>query len=136
MKPDVLKMNWKEFEWTFDAHSNSIEELILHAEQVYAQFPMEALVITCGAQGILAFTQTGFFHALPPSMQVVNAAGAGDAGSAALVWRLCQGEAWSEALRWAAAVSAAVVLTEGTADLNYTDVLKILPNITQKEILR
>ncbi|MEA3327225.1 MAG: hexose kinase [Chloroflexota bacterium] len=135
-KPDVLKMNWKEFEWTFDAHSNSIEELILQAEQVYRQSPMESLVITCGAQGILAFTPAGIFHAIPPTLQVVNAAGAGDAASAALVWRLNQGEAWSEALRWAGAVSAAVVLTEGTADLHYRDVQDLLPEITLNEIPR
>jgi 1-phosphofructokinase family hexose kinase len=125
--PTILKMNWEEFNWTF-YKSDTFEDLISHARQAVEQHEIANLVITCGRKGILAITRAGTFHAHAPIQLVVNAAGAGDSASAALTWRLSLGDAWPEALRWAAAVSAAVVLTEGTADCRMTDVDAIYPN--------
>ena len=126
----ILKMNWKEFEWTFETQASSMDMLISQAAQIYNSHQFQALVITCGAQGILAFSPDGIYHSIPPTLEIVNAAGAGDAASAALVWQLAKGESWADALRWATAVSAAVVLTEGTADLKYEDAMQILPEVT------
>ena len=89
---------------------------------------LPALVITCGIDGILAITGEGEFLAVSPAQVEINSAGAGDAVSAAIAWRLSLGESWTEALRWGAAVSAAVVLTPGTADCNPEDVARILPD--------
>lgn len=129
-RPAVVKMNQDEFSQTFGGRRIETGGLKQAAAQVYQQHALSALVITCGAQGILAFTPQGCFHAHAPAQAVVNAAGAGDAASAALAWRLAQGESWPEALRWAAAVSAASVLTEGTADLRLEDATRILPQVT------
>jgi len=125
--PTILKMNWDEFKWTFQVKADTFEELIPKARQAASQHAIANLVITCGREGILAITQTGSFHARAPIQPAVNAAGAGDGASAAIVWRLSLGDPWPEALRWAAAVSAAVVLTEGTADCRMSDVNAILP---------
>jgi 1-phosphofructokinase family hexose kinase len=129
-KPDVIKMNRKEFEWTFDTEVPTFNELIFQAGNIYEKAKLNALVITCGADGILAFTTEGIIHAHPPSLQVINAAGAGDAASAAIAWRRNLGDNWEIALQWAASASAAVVLTEGTADLLLDDVMKIFPEVT------
>ena len=125
--PTILKMNWDEFGWTFHEKVDTIEELIIKAHQIATQNSITNLVITCGSQGILAVTQSGLFLARAPVQEVVNAAGAGDGASAALIWRLSLGDAWPEALKWSAAVSAATVLTEGTADCRMSDVLSIYP---------
>lgn len=125
--PDILKMNWDEFGRTFQQRADTIDALVEHANRVFHEKRMNALLITCAEDGILAFTPQGAFHAIAPMQESVNAAGAGDAASSGLVWRLSMGETWAEALCWSAATSAATVLTEGTADCHMEDILRILP---------
>jgi 1-phosphofructokinase family hexose kinase len=127
---EIIKMNHTEFEWSFNQNISDIHQLIEAGQKVYAQYKPNALVITCGADGIIGFTAEGIFQARPPTLQVINAAGAGDAASAAIAWRQSLGDTWQETLRWSAAISAAVVLTTGTADLNMTDVDELLPKIS------
>lgn len=128
-KPSIVKMNWEEFQWTFQREANNISELIQHAHQVYKDMQLNALVLTLGINGILAFSKDGNYLVSPPIQQAVNAAGAGDAVSSALTWRLSLGDTWEQALRWGAATSAAVVLTEGTADCHMEDILRIMPEV-------
>ena len=132
--PDVLKMNWSEFEQTFQQRADTLEALVERLWAVYRANNLPALLVTCAADGILAFTPHGAFHVSAPRQVAVNAAGAGDAASSGLVWRLSLGESWLEALRWSAAVSAAAVLTEGTADCRMEDILKILPEVDLKPL--
>ncbi len=127
--PEILKMNSHEFEHTFQVEAGTMDSLVRCAVQVYNHHRMNGLVITCAEDGILAFSPQGAFHAIAPLQLAVNAAGAGDAVSSALAWRLGSGEPWSEALRWAAAASAATVLTEGTADCNLEDIRRIYPEV-------
>jgi len=120
--PYIVKLNIHEFCITFKQKYTSIADLIPAGSAVRAKHHIQNLVITCGPDGILAFTEQGKFHAQ-------NAAGAGDAASAALAWRLSEIPDWPDALRWAAAVSAAVVLTPGTADCRQADIDRLLPQI-------
>lgn len=126
--PDILKMNWGEFERTFGAPASTLVELSARAAQVAARHNLPALVLTCGREGLLAVTSDGLFHAAAPPQKAVNAAGAGDVASGVLAWRRSLGEPWPDALRFAAAAGAASVLTEGTADCNPLDVERILPH--------
>ena len=50
-----------------------------------------------------------------------------DAVSASLAWRLGAGEDWPTALRFAAAASAATVLTAATAESRLEDIQRLLP---------
>jgi len=127
--PEIVKMNREEFAWTFEKRVSALEDLKHQASRVFAEFRLQSLILTCGVEGIIAFIQQGAFHVISPLQKAVNAAGAGDAVSAALVWRLSKGDDWPEALRWAAATAAAVVLTEGTADCRKEDVLKLLSEV-------
>jgi fructose-1-phosphate kinase PfkB-like protein len=133
-KPSIVKMNWEEFQWTFQREANNIPELIQKAQQVYEDKRLNALVLTLGINGILAFSKEGIYLVTPPIQQAVNAAGAGDAVSSALTWRLSLGDKWEQALRWGAATSAAVVLTEGTADCHMEDILRIMPEVVVNRI--
>lgn len=124
-RPHVLKMNWSEFNQTFQVNCEFVEELSQVARDIRLKLDLDALVITCGEEGVLATTNQGDFLATAPHQEPINAAGAGDATSAALTWRLSLGDKWPEALRWAAATGAASVLTEKTAECNYANVEKI-----------
>ncbi|HEX9013043.1 MAG TPA: hexose kinase [Anaerolineaceae bacterium] len=125
--PAVLKMNRREFFEAFGIGGATVAELAVLARAFRVERGLRALVITCGMDGILASTGEGEYLAASPAQLEVNSAGAGDAVSAAIPWRLSQGESWKEALRWGAAVSAAVVLTPGTADCAPDEVARILP---------
>jgi 1-phosphofructokinase family hexose kinase len=128
-QPEVVKMNLQEFEWTFARQANDLPALFEQAQAVLQEHSLRNLVVTCGQEGMLACTPQGHYFARGPKLAAINAAGAGDAASGAIAWRRSLGESWEQTLRWAAAVGAAVVLTEGTADLHLEDMQRILPQI-------
>ncbi len=82
--PDIVKMNWNEFETTFQQRADTFDALVECAKRQYSEKAMNALLVTCAEQGILAFTPQGAFHAIAPRQQAINAAGAGDAASSGL----------------------------------------------------
>jgi len=123
--PDILKMNWAEFNQTFEAGAGGFDKLVAAASDVKLEKNLKNLVITCGKEGILGLTEQGDYLATSPAQQVVNAAGAGDAVSAALAHCLERGDEWAEALKWAAATGSAVVLTPGTADCYMEDIERL-----------
>lgn len=127
--PNIVKMNWEEFEWTFDKKAPTLDALYQQARALKAEKAIQNLVLTLSTEGIMALTEQGDFLAKAPLQKPLNAAGAGDAVSSAIVWRLAKGDTWLEALRWGSAVSAASVLTLRTGDVNMPDVLRILPDV-------
>ena len=127
--PDIVKMNWEEFEWTFSLHAPTFDTLYKQAIQLREKKGIKNLVITLSKEGILALTDEGNFLAKAPAQNPVNAAGAGDAVSSTIVWRLSIGEDWKSALRWASAVSAASVLTKRTGDVRLEDVHKMIKEV-------
>ena len=132
--PLIVKMNWEEFEWTFGCKVNNLDELINKAREVKKMHAIRNMVLTLSKEGILALSEDGEYLAKAPLQEPVNAAGAGDAVSAALGWRLSLREDWDVALRWAAAISAAAVLTERTGDVQIGDVENIYPKVTVKKL--
>jgi len=128
-KPDIAKMNWEEFEWTFNKKADSINDLIPQAKQLYSETGLKNLVMTLGKHGILALTSEGNYLTKAPVQNPVSAAGAGDAVSSALVFRFTKGDNWASALKWAGAVSAAAVLTERTGDVIMADVDRIYKEV-------
>jgi 1-phosphofructokinase family hexose kinase len=132
--PAIVKMNEEELNGTFETNVESLPDLIALSKQVYAQYHMETLIVTCGERGLLAFTREGAYHAVAPLQAAVSAAGAGDATSAVIVWRRLQGDSWPEALRWAAAGGAAAVLTPGTGECHLADVLRLRPLVRLEAI--
>lgn len=134
VRPTILKSNRAEFCTTFGVEAGSQADLIKAARAVFKEHNLHNYVMTLGKDGILALAEKRTFHAAAPQQQAVNAAGAGDSVSASLVWRLYQGDDWPAALKWAGAVSAAVTLTEGTADCRMEDAERIYPDVVVTEL--
>jgi 1-phosphofructokinase family hexose kinase len=128
-KPEILKMNQHELGETFDVNTSDLKATKLSAEIVYNKFQLDTLVITCGFEAILVLHEMERWQAIVPRLEAVNAAGAGDAVSAAIAWRRSIGDTWQETLFWAAAISAAVVLTPGTAECRNQDVMDLLNQV-------
>lgn len=128
-RPTIHKMNRAELANTYGVSADSMEELAQAVRNLAGSLGLPAMVITCGGDGILAVTHAGSYLAVVPHQEEVNAAGAGDAVSAALVWRLGAGDDWPAALQWAGAAGAATVLTEKTAESRREDVRRIYPQV-------
>lgn len=133
-RPAIVKMNTEEFAVTFGVRPESMEGWIGESYRIFRAHEMPALVLTIGVEGMIAFSAEGAFQVKPPPQKPVNAAGAGDAASAALVWRLAEGDDWSAALQWAGAVSAATVLTEGTADCHMDEIERIRGDVVVSQL--
>lgn len=132
--PEIVKMNQSEFKETFNVEARGLEEWLKVCKIEMERHEIPALVITCGKDGILGFTPAGVFQAGAIEVKEVNAAGAGDAVSAALTHRLSLGETWQQALTWAVATSAAVVITDGTAEAHMSDILEFYPRAWVKQL--
>ncbi|MDP2965089.1 MAG: hexose kinase [Pelolinea sp.] len=135
-KPDIVKLNWEEFEWTFNKKAETLKSLIPQAKKIYSDEGIKNLVMTLGKHGMLALTTEGNYLAKAPFQKPVNAAGAGDAVSSTLAYRLSRGDSWESALRWSSAVSAATVLTERTGDVDMTDVERIYKEVEVKKLIK
>ncbi len=129
-KPDIVKMNWEEFEWSFQKNAPDLDNLYLLAKEFKLENDIQNLILTMGKDGILALTTQGNYLAKAPIQKPVNAAGAGDAVSSTITWRLSMGDKWEDTLKWAAAVSAASVLTIRTGDLFMDDVKRIIQGVS------
>lgn len=127
---DVLKCNDDEYKEAFGVVAETTDDLVADLVERVRTFECDAMVLTCGADGLVAASDLGVVRAQAPRQQAVNAAGAGDATSAAIAWRLGLGESWPEIVRWAAAVSAASVLTFKTAEVEPGEVERLLPQVT------
>ncbi|WP_037571123.1 1-phosphofructokinase family hexose kinase [Phaeacidiphilus oryzae] len=68
-----------------------------------------AVVVSLGAEGMLAVTPEGAWRAAPPRVVHGNATGAGDAAVAALSRGVARGLPWQDRVRDAVALSAAAV---------------------------
>ncbi|RPJ41220.1 MAG: hypothetical protein EHM21_13485, partial [Chloroflexi bacterium] len=128
-KPEIVKLNRAEFAMTFGQAPEGVLELAKSARQVLADHALHAMVITLAEDGMLAITQESAYSVHGLKLTEVNAAGAGDAASAAITYRLSQGDDWVSALQWAGAAGAAVVLTPGTAECSYEDIIRFRPQV-------
>jgi 1-phosphofructokinase family hexose kinase len=133
--PEIIKMNHHELAQTFGIGAPDIRGLAPQVRSLVIEKRLACMVITGGVEGILLVLPAETYLASGPVLQAVNGAGAGDAVSAALVWQLSQSSPWDEALRWAAAASGAVVLTEGTAECKIEDILHLRPLIQVETLL-
>src|SRR5262249_9202999 len=97
----------------------------LEIHQRYGVWP----IITLDREGGVAILLEGVYRILPLTVEVVNAAGAGDAVLAGLASGLDGAQPLVEGLRLGFAAAAAVVTMPGTAECHRADVEHFLPQI-------
>ena len=85
-----------------------------------------AVVVTLGADGLLAATGDGCWRARVPAAVAGNATGAGDAVAAALAHGIVLGRPWHERLRHAAALGAATAAAPVAGEFRQQDYLGAL----------
>lgn len=86
-------------------------------------------IMTFGGEGALAVLPDRAYYIPPLKINVVSAAGAGDAVLAGLAASIERGQPIEEGIRLGIATASAVCLLPGTADCNKEDVDAFLPQI-------
>lgn len=110
------------------------EPAIISAALDLVETGIEIVVISRGKDGIIAATKDKVFMAVPPSVKVRSAVGAGDCAIAGMALKLAYGEPLLEACRLAVAMGTACVLTPGTELCHRADVQRLLPEIKVWEV--
>jgi 1-phosphofructokinase len=133
--PHVLKVNHEELAGldaclagrTPDARQK--DALVKALVNRLGEWASEAVLVTWGARGVLAATREGSYHVLPPDVETVNTAGAGDAVSAGVMLARSQGADWPASLALGTAAAASVVMNQGTALCRLEEVEALLPQV-------
>lgn len=89
-------------------------ELAQLAEQILEQTKVEQVLITAGEQGAVGADRCGVWTVPAPTVDVIDASGAGDAFCAALAVALVEKHSLRAAAEWACAVASLSVSRAGT----------------------
>ncbi len=123
-KPGLVKPNRSELAATVGKELNDEAGVIAAMRELHAQ-GAERVVATAGSAPALASDGRGVWRIRPPSVQVLNPIGSGDAFTAGVTWRLIQGDDLGEACRWGAAAGAANALTLMAGELKREEVERL-----------
>ena len=93
-----------------------------------------AVVVSVGADGLVASTPDGRWAVRPPARVTGNPTGAGDACVAALVRGLVAGTSWPERLADAVALSASAVLRPLAGDVDLSAYRRFRDTVSPEEI--
>ncbi len=127
-QPHIVKQNRPELQRLVGRELVGMEALAVGAEEARSRGASTA-VITNGGEGTVALAPDGRWFAVPPSVKVVSAVGAGDAFVAGMVLELSRGNSLPEALRLGTAAATASVITPGTELCHFADVERFLPQV-------
>ncbi len=128
-RPTFIKPNQDELSGLVGKSVTTFEQAHRAGLSIYQQYGT-APVITFGAEGALAFTPQGQVYQIPPlPIEVVSAAGAGDAVLAGLASAFERGEPVEQGLRRGFAASTAVCLMPGTGECRREDIERFMPQI-------
>jgi 1-phosphofructokinase family hexose kinase len=132
--PHILKVNRRELAELDPGASTDIEPLATRLVLRLDDWATEALIVTLGQRGTIAVTPEGCYHALPPTVPVVNTAGAGDALAGGIMLARSRGSDWPTALALGTAAGASVVMNAGTAICRRKEVEELLPRVRLEEL--
>jgi len=116
-RPAIAKPNARELEAVVGRSGTSVPDL-LHAASELRAWGAESVVVTRGADGLVASTPDGNWAGVAPERVSGNPTGAGDAVAAALVLGLVEGQPWPERLADALALGTAAVRAESAGDVD------------------
>ena len=126
-KPDVLRINRSELEELVGIKLPDTLS-ISRAMNEISQKGIRNVVISLGADGVLAADDGRSFRMRTPKVEVKSLTGAGDAMTAGIVYQLSHGIEFQESVRFGAALATSSVLRFEPGDFDADDLHHILLN--------
>jgi tagatose 6-phosphate kinase len=127
-KPDIVKPNADELR-----RATGFTDRLSGADALRAQ-GARAVVVSAGADGLIASTPEGRWAARPPTFVAGNPTGAGDASVAALARGIAADTSWPERLTDAVALSSSAVLRPLAGDVDLAAYRRFRDNVLLEEI--
>lgn len=114
--PYLIKPNQKELEYIV-GHRLSSKEAIISAARALQADGIERVLVSLGKNGLVSVSGEHIYTAKTKKIQAVNTVGCGDSVVASYAMSLIRGDSEEEALRRAAAISAANATTIESANI-------------------
>jgi 6-phosphofructokinase 2 len=126
--PNIIKPNIHELNRLVDEDLKGVDKITVAARRIL-DLGVEIVLVSLGAEGMIAVSSQEQYHAIPPQVEVLNTVGAGDSAVAGFVYGMIEGKDLRESLIYAAAAGTATTLRPGTALCEKEDFLKLVPRI-------
>ncbi|MEO8612508.1 MAG: 1-phosphofructokinase family hexose kinase [Chloroflexota bacterium] len=127
-QPTYVKPNRHELEAFAGRPLPTVESIYEAGRDLQSRFGVSP-IISLDAEGALAILPDRAYRIPPLKVEVVNAAGAGDAVVAGIAAELDRGQSIEDGLRLGFACATAVLLRPGTAECTRADIDHFLPQI-------
>ena len=127
-KPTFIKPNQHELGMMLEREVTTIEQAYEAGQDILQQYETQS-IITMGSDGALAVLKDGAYRIPSISVEVVSAAGAGDAVLAGLAHAIHHENPIEEGLRLGTALATAVCLHPGTAAYDVANMERFLPQV-------
>ena len=132
-KPYMIKPNQKELEYIIGHKLVKREDVKAAALAIHAE-GIAHVVVSMGKKGLLTVSGGKVFFASAGKVKALNTVGCGDSVVASYAMSVLNGERNEEAIRRAAAISAANATTLVSADIPKETAEELLENITVEEL--
>jgi 1-phosphofructokinase len=129
--PDVLKVNCEELREMTGLLAGSPDGAVAAAREALS-LGVGLVLVTLGANGAVAVSAEGAWHARGQGVEAVNTVGAGDAFNAGFLWR--RGDGLETALRFAVACGAAQVSSRRIGLLKRAAVEELARGVETREV--
>jgi len=123
--PGLIKPNKLELEATVGRSLDRRSDVLTAMRELHER-GAQRVVVTSGADEIIAFDGDAFWRIQPPPISAVNPIGSGDAFTAGVVHRLKRGDDLGEACRWGAAAGAANAINLLAGEVDRGDVERLV----------
>ncbi|MGD0233920.1 MAG: 1-phosphofructokinase family hexose kinase [Syntrophorhabdales bacterium] len=131
-KPFLIKPNIHEFGRLVEKNVRDVDEIIEKVDP-YLAF-VRYIVVSMGARGVVAVSQTERYQVVPPKVNVKSSIGAGDALIGGLVYALSEGSSFADALTLGVACGTASTLNAAGVFCSGDDVENIRKEVLVKNI--
>lgn len=132
--PFMIKPNRAEVKRLIGVEIKSLDDAV-RAVNILKQSGVKLIVISMGADGAVAGSDEGIWHAVPPKVEVVSTIGSGDSMVAGIAHVISGCGSLAEALRWGSAAGAATAMTDGTAICSAAGVQSLLDQVQVRKMV-
>ena len=133
--PDYIKPNRHEMSELVGRELNGLEEIVQAAEEVRSQ-GVGTVLVSMGADGMVAVGDGKRYLATPPKVETVNNVGLGDSAVAGFMYGLANRFELKDCLVHGTAAGTATAMKPGTARANREDVMAMVPRIGLRDLMR
>lgn len=131
--PEYIKPNRREMSELVGRPLNDLYEVIRAAEQVRSM-GVGTVLVSLGADGMIAVAEGKRYHAIPPKVEKVNNVGLGDSAVAGFIYGLANRLDLKDCLVYGTAAGTATATKLGTARATREDIMAMVPSIVVKDL--